>query len=61
MYKCYCDYCKKEINGSKITVEGQGVQIGKNTWFSKHLHPDCFNYMFSTDYKKVGGDVNTDN
>ena len=53
MYKCYCDYCKQEINGPKINIEGQNIQHGKNTWFSYHLHPHCFNVLFSTDYKKV--------
>lgn len=48
MLRCYCDHCGQEIKGGMIKLEGQGGR-----WFSKHYHPDCFNYKFSTDWKKV--------
>lgn len=53
MYKCYCDYCKTEINSGAIKLDGQGINVDGVTWFSKHYHPDCFNYLLSTDWKRA--------
>lgn len=53
MFRCYCDHCGQEIRGALIRFEGQNVDIQGGSWFSKHYHPDCFNYKFSTDWKKV--------
>ena len=58
MYKLYCDYCGEEIENSQINLEIRNVEIvdGKGPEFKiRHYHPDCFNYLYSTDYRKVGG------
>lgn len=57
MYKLYCDYCGQEIKGPKINLELSNVaKIDGGTMFTtQHYHPDCFNYLYSTDYRRIGG------
>ena len=55
MYRCYCDYCGREIIGSMITVEFRNLTINDKDYGYKHFHPDCFNYLYSTDYKRIEG------
>lgn len=61
MFKTCCDYCKLEINGAKIAVDFEDIQKAdgeKLFYVTKHFHPDCFNFVFSTDYRRVIDDKN---